>query len=245
MVGRKQSGLMANPQPDKFTRVSNEIMDALVKTRIPGQVRQVFDLALRETYGFKRKVCEWDPGYVSKKTGLNRISVYRAILTLERHKLLSVYKKEYRYRISIQKDYEKWPSVVKYVYTKAYTKKKHGVYKKETTPIKEKTKKLERAKKLPADFKITPSMHSWFTNQNFKYIPNLKTETDKFIDYWTAKGGKYVDWVAAWRNWMRKAEEFRQDKDPTTTNPNKNLDDLAKEQYAEIHRLRRKYGNNS
>ena len=38
---------------------------------------------------------------------------------------------------------------------------------------------------------------------------NLKIETDRFLDYHRAKGNKFRDWTAAWRNWMRKAADFQ------------------------------------
>jgi hypothetical protein len=37
-----------------------------------------------------------------------------------------------------------------------------------------------------------------------------KRETDKFVDHWTAASGANArkrDWAAAWRNWMRQADE--------------------------------------
>lgn len=33
-------------------------------------------------------------------------------------------------------------------------------------------------------------------------------ETEKFLDHHRAKGSKFLDWEAAWRNWMRRAIEW-------------------------------------
>jgi hypothetical protein len=36
-----------------------------------------------------------------------------------------------------------------------------------------------------------------------------RRETETFIDYWRAKPGKdgsKLDWLATWRNWMRRAQ---------------------------------------
>ena len=38
---------------------------------------------------------------------------------------------------------------------------------------------------------------------------DIKNETDKFIDYHRSKGNKFVDVDSAFRNWIRKAVEFR------------------------------------
>lgn len=38
-------------------------------------------------------------------------------------------------------------------------------------------------------------------------------ETQKFVDYWRGRSGKdgtKTDWLATWRNWMRKAQEDTQ-----------------------------------
>ena len=37
-----------------------------------------------------------------------------------------------------------------------------------------------------------------------------KSATDRFLDHWRSAGGTNArkrDWVAAWRNWMRRADE--------------------------------------
>jgi hypothetical protein len=45
-----------------------------------------------------------------------------------------------------------------------------------------------------------------------EHVPNVngRRETAKFVDYWLAATGQNSiksNWVAAWRNWMRKADE--------------------------------------
>jgi hypothetical protein len=68
--------------------------------------------------------------------------------------------------------------------------------------------KNDRASRLPAEFKPTMEMVAWAR----KEVPHVdgRLETQKFIDHWTAASGataRKLDWVAAWRNWMRKADE--------------------------------------
>jgi hypothetical protein len=43
-------------------------------------------------------------------------------------------------------------------------------------------------------------------------VPNVdgRTETEKFINYWSAKSGRdaaKLDWVKTWKNWMLTAAE--------------------------------------
>jgi len=109
---------MACPQTkDGYTRIANEIMDALIKTdiRIPPEARKVLDLVLRETYGFSRKSAKFKAGYIAKNTCLSRQNARRALNRLEKMRLVTVVRSDYgvvrsdyAIEISIQKDYEKW-----------------------------------------------------------------------------------------------------------------------------------------
>lgn len=75
---------MANPQVDNgnFARISNDILDAFARTRIPGEARQVLDLIIRQTYGYSKKWDELARSQMILRTGLSRRSVDRAIQTL-------------------------------------------------------------------------------------------------------------------------------------------------------------------
>jgi phage replication O-like protein O len=47
---------MANPQADKgYTRIANEMLEALAGIRISGEARQCLDVILRKTYGWNKK----------------------------------------------------------------------------------------------------------------------------------------------------------------------------------------------
>jgi len=72
--------------------------------------------------------------------------------------------------------------------------------------------KSARATRLPEDFTITAGMREWAERE----VPGLlaagrgRYETDRFIDYYRSASGanaRKIDWPAAWRNWMRKAED--------------------------------------
>lgn len=72
--------------------------------------------------------------------------------------------------------------------------------------------KRERGTRIPGDFAVTDAMVQWAR----KECPLLvaaglaKRETDKFIDHWHQASGVNAvkrDWPAAWRNWMRRAED--------------------------------------
>jgi hypothetical protein len=46
-------------------------------------------------------------------------------------------------------------------------------------------------------------------HEQFPWVP-LRAEHAKFCDYWHGKAGQgatKMDWIATWRNWMRRAAE--------------------------------------
>jgi hypothetical protein len=62
--------------------------------------------------------------------------------------------------------------------------------------------------RIPDDFKPTADMVKWARER----CPNVdgRRETEKFINYWTAKSGQAatkLDWVRTWQNWMLSAAE--------------------------------------
>jgi hypothetical protein len=69
-------------------------------------------------------------------------------------------------------------------------------------------KAAKRAIPFPVgQFVITASMHQWLEDNNLTHL-NLRLETERFRDHALSVDRKCKDWVAAWRNWMRKAGEF-------------------------------------
>lgn len=86
-----------------------------------------------------------------------------------------------------------------------------------------------RGTRIPKDFGLTAEMIAWGRAR----VPrvNGKLETEKFINYWTAKSGRdaaKVDWDATWRNWMLEAAR-RQGDAPSTL---RHVDDLTPDERA-------------
>lgn len=63
-------------------------------------------------------------------------------------------------------------------------------------------------KKCPSDFFITMAMQDWSTEHGITV--DLKTETEKFKDYTFNRA--ISDWQGAWRNWIRKAQDYANSK---------------------------------
>jgi len=58
----------------------------------------------------------------------------------------------------------------------------------------------------PEEFVVGEELRAWARDEGITV--NLATQTRRFLDHHRSKGSRFKDWVAAWRNWMRKAQEF-------------------------------------
>lgn len=84
-----------------------------------------------------------------------------------------------------------------------------GELPKDTPPALPGPPKGSKGTRLPDDFTVTPEMAAWAREK----APSCgSADHDAFCDYWRAvpgaKGHK-ADWVATWRNWMRREHERR------------------------------------
>lgn len=64
-------------------------------------------------------------------------------------------------------------------------------------------KPRQRASRIPSPFIVTKEMREWAK----KSLPgvNVDLSTEQFVDYWrAAPNGTKLDWVATWRNWLRR-----------------------------------------
>jgi len=100
---------------DGYTRIADELLEALAHTRIPGQARQIFDVIVRKTYGFSKKVDHISLSQFCLATGMGKTHVSRAI-----NKLLSmnmIIKKDNGHMITyaINKHYSTWKLLPKKV----------------------------------------------------------------------------------------------------------------------------------
>ncbi|WP_020408948.1 hypothetical protein [Hahella ganghwensis] len=85
-------------------------------------------------------------------------------------------------------------------------------------------KKPKRKSALPPGFEITDEMRLWAQQQ----VPgiNLDHETENFKDHHQAKRSLFVDWVAAWRTWMRNAVKFNRGGPPPLRSPHTNFNEI-------------------
>ena len=63
-----------------------------------------------------------------------------------------------------------------------------------------------KASRLPTDFQIPVDWKQWAKSERSDI--DVEMEAESFKDYWSSKGGKEAcktDWLATWRNWVRRA----------------------------------------
>jgi hypothetical protein len=66
----------------------------------------------------------------------------------------------------------------------------------------------KRGSRIPDDFTVTPEMVEW-ARENAPDVEGRQA-TAAFVDYWRGKTGRdatKLDWVATWRNWLRRDQE--------------------------------------
>lgn len=80
---------MANPQIENgYTKIANEILDALCGIRISGEARQCLDVIIRKTYGFNKKEDAIALSQFSLLTKMSKASICRALLKLAKMNLI-------------------------------------------------------------------------------------------------------------------------------------------------------------
>lgn len=103
---------MNGPQLENgYTRIANELLEALAKVKLNGSQHRIIDVILRNTYGYSKKTASLSDGYLSKATGLHPKLINREINTLIKSNLLYVESKGNFTNarvLGINKNYNSW-----------------------------------------------------------------------------------------------------------------------------------------
>lgn len=180
----------ASPQTENgYTMLANELYDALIHYRIPGEQRQVLDFIIRKTYGFRKKVDAIPLGQFVKATGIQKPHVVRALNSLFAKKIITIAKKgnDGVSTYGFNKDYTQWKALPKKVTLpkKAMTVAKKGnksLPKK--APSKESTKENTKEKKNTAFKKNAVGVEVFYLTKKKKKLTGWKLKT--FEEFWIA-----------------------------------------------------------
>ena len=108
---------MASPQCENgYTKIANELLEAMIRTRIPGQEMRVMLAVLRFTYGYGKKQDQISYGQIAKMTEIPRVRVIEHVKSLVSKKGLGSLNNGTRKPLTmwINKDFEQWqPSPMK------------------------------------------------------------------------------------------------------------------------------------
>ncbi len=194
---------MATPQlEDGYTRIADEILDALIAYRLPGEQIQCLWFIIRKTYGFNKK---WDMisnSQFVKATGMAKQSVNRALKGLIDKKVVNKKVDNYIPSYEFNKHYKTWKvSTKRFTVNKkvsqASTKRCPTI---DSLTIDNKRFKFKIKVPIPKNFHLTDQMVEYAKKK--RYNQNLENFTEQFIKNCKSNGRKYKDWYSAWQNWL-------------------------------------------
>jgi len=115
MKDKQINGIDEIKLDDNFFKVPNEYKDALCRTRIPGQARQILDVIERMTIGWRRRQAKISLKTFRKMTGLRDKHIIKGRRLLQKMRIISTphkgSRKELYYRILT--DYSNWKPLPK------------------------------------------------------------------------------------------------------------------------------------
>ena len=107
---------MTSPQLENgYTKIANEILEALAKIRISGEARQMLDVIIRKTYGFNKKIEAIPTSKFVELTGLSPMAIYKARKKLLELNLITISQKgeSQILNYSFQKNHKDWKPLSK------------------------------------------------------------------------------------------------------------------------------------
>lgn len=94
---------MANPQPDEFTRISNELYTAIMQRDFSKRQRKIIDMIIRMSYGCGKKYAILR--YIDfEMVGVNKSDIKKEIESLKADQVLTIEDECF----TLNKDYEQW-----------------------------------------------------------------------------------------------------------------------------------------
>lgn len=94
-----------------YTRIANEILEALAKAPLNGTQFRIVMLVVRETYGFQRKSCSLSETYIASRLKIQRQNIHREMKELFTSKVLSTIQEATFVSpriIALNKNYSEW-----------------------------------------------------------------------------------------------------------------------------------------
>jgi len=172
---------MSCPQlEDGYTPVANEIMDALILYRIPGEQRQCLDFILRKTYGYRKKEDRISNSQFCKATGLKKGNVCRAIKELSKKQLVIKNDNTSPPTYCFNKNYNEW----------AQLSKKQPVIKLTTEVIKTDNKSLSKVMDTKAKKTTLQKQTTYTLSDAREFLLGLGVQEQHIADWFAVRKAK-------------------------------------------------------
>lgn len=98
-----------------YTRVANELLDALIQAKLSSRQWAVVMAVIRKTYGFNKKEDDIGLSQLSEMTGIAKSHVSVAVRDLETRGIITRRKGMYGHKLGINKRFTTWTTVTKSV----------------------------------------------------------------------------------------------------------------------------------
>lgn len=190
---------MATPQCEHgYTKIANELLEALIKIRVPGEAMQVLLKVIRQTYGYNKKEDDISLSQFCLATGMKKPNCVRAI-----NKAIAlnvIIKKDNgsiaRYRFN--KDYSTWKPLSKKI---TLSKKIMSVIKKDNKSLSKKIPTKEIKDNVTKEIYI-PDAHKRYL-EVLKSIPNYPFDEKTDIAFLQEKEKDYplIDILSLLKGW--------------------------------------------
>lgn len=100
---------------DGFVQIANELWEALCRTRIPGEARQIMDTIIRKTYGYHKKEDMISLSQLSELTGLKHPTICKGVAKLLSMNLITKKDNTVITTYGFNKNYRTWKPLPKKV----------------------------------------------------------------------------------------------------------------------------------
>jgi phage replication O-like protein O len=174
-----------NPQVENgYTKIANELLEALAAIRIPGEAMQVLLIIIRKTYGFNKK-SDWIAlSQFSDGTGINKPHIIRAIKRLVDMNIVAKKGNGIGVSYCLNKNYKLWKPLPKKA---TLPKKAMGVAQKGNDRCQKRQKTLP--KKVPTKEKRNYTKETITKDRLARFRLALQSMVDdKKLDQYKAKG---------------------------------------------------------
>ena len=169
---------MANPQCENgYTRIANELLEAIAKIRIPGEARQIFDTILRKTYGFGKKEDSISLSQFVLSTSLLKNHICDSLLKLKKMNLITEKGNEYIKMYSINKDFQSWKPLPKKV---TLPKKVIPITEKGNESLPKKVTTIDNKETITKEIALPPIISDEIWN---KWIEHRKKQKKPMTEY--------------------------------------------------------------